>query len=101
MDNNEVPISIFLDLSFDTLSHKILLNKFKYYGKEGVPLQVFKSYLTNRTQFVEIYDIKSDTLLLCLMAQFWDHHYSKYILIIFQRLVKCFLLYHIQMTPHF
>ena len=64
MDNNEVPISIFLDLSkaFDTLNHKILLNKLKYYGIEGVPLQLFKSYLTNRTQFVEIDDIKSDTL---------------------------------------
>ena len=51
MDNNEVPISIFLDLSkaFDTLNHKILLNKLKYYGIEGVPLQLFKSYLTNRT----------------------------------------------------
>ena len=64
MDNNEVSISIFLDLSkaFDTLNHKILLNKLKYYGIEGVPLQLFKSYLTNRTQFVEIDDIKSDTL---------------------------------------
>ena len=63
MDNNEVPISIFLDLSkaFDTLNHKILLNKLKYYGI-GVPLQLFKSYLTNRTQFVEIDDIKCDTL---------------------------------------
>ena len=64
MDNNEVPISIFLDLSkaFDTLNHKILLNKLKYYGIEGVPLQLFKSYLTTRTQFVEIDDIKSDRL---------------------------------------
>ena len=33
MDNNETPISIFIDLSkaFDTLNHKILLDKLIHY----------------------------------------------------------------------
>ena len=64
MDNNEVPFSIFLDLSkaFDTLDHNTLLCKLNHYGIEGVPLKQYESYLSNRTQYVKITDAKSDTL---------------------------------------
>ena len=64
MDNNEIPIGIFLDLSkaFDTINHKILLSKLKYYGISGVPLQLLDKYLTNRFQYVVIQNIKSNTL---------------------------------------
>ena len=70
----------FLDLlkAFDTLNHKILLNKLKHYGI-GVPLQLLKSYLTNRTEFVEIDDIKSDTLHIATgvpQGSILDHCYS-------------------------
>ena len=65
MDNNEVPFSIFLDLSkvFDTLDHNTLLCKLNHYGIEGVPLKLYKSYLSNRIHiYIEIADVKSETL---------------------------------------
>ena len=64
MDNNDVPIGVFLDLSkaFDTIDHNILLNKLEHYGIEGIPLQLFKNYLTNRKQYVKLCDIKSNLL---------------------------------------
>ena len=65
MDRNEIPFSIFLDLSkaFDTLDHTILLQKLKYYGIDGKALHLCESYFkTNRTQYVEINGVKSGTL---------------------------------------
>ena len=65
MDKNYEPINIFLDLSntFDTINHNILLNKLTYYGLNGSTLQLFKSYLQNRKQYIiEIEQIKSDIL---------------------------------------
>ena len=56
MDKGETPFSTFLDLSkaFDMLDHDILLTKLRHYGIVGTPLFWFKSYLTNRSQYVEI-----------------------------------------------
>ena len=61
MDRNEIPFSIFLDLSkaFDTLDHTILLQKLKHYGIDGKALHLCESYLTNRSQYVEINGVKS------------------------------------------
>src|SRR2546428_7841 len=54
MDNNEFSIGIFLDLAkaFDTVDHKILLNKLAHYGIRDTALKWFKSYLNNRSQQV-------------------------------------------------
>ena len=64
LDNKKTPINIYLDLSkaFDTISHPILINKLNFYGINGKALDVFKSYLRNRAQFVEFDNFKSDIL---------------------------------------
>ena len=45
MDNKEIPINIYLDLSkaFDTLDHSILIDKLEFYGVKGVALDLFKN----------------------------------------------------------
>ena len=64
MDNDEIPINIYLDLSkaFDSLEHNIIIGKLRHYGVEGVSLSLFQNYLTNREQYVEYSSAKSDTL---------------------------------------
>ena len=46
--------------AFDTLNHEILLLKLKYYGIDCSALTLFKNYLRNRKQFVEINQEKSE-----------------------------------------
>ena len=64
MDSNKFSIGLFLDLSkaFDTINHKILLDKLAHYGIRGLSLNWFVSYLANRFQFVEYNDVKSGYL---------------------------------------
>ena len=52
---------LFLDLkkAFDSVSHKILLEKLKYYGVKGTALNLFQSYLSNRKQVTGIDDYVS------------------------------------------
>ena len=53
---------IFLDFSkaFDTVNHEILLEKLKYYGTNNKTTALFESYLSNRTQVVEVNSVLSD-----------------------------------------
>ncbi len=62
IDNRETTLSVFLDLSkaFDCVDHATLIHKLECYGIRGVPLMWIKSYLSNRTQFVEISDVRSN-----------------------------------------
>ena len=54
MDNNHIPINIYLDLSkaFDTLDYAILIKKLNIYGISGRALLLLHSYLSNRKQYV-------------------------------------------------
>ena len=64
IDNDEYVCGIFLDLSkaFDTVNHEILFKKLEHYGIRGQTNKLFKSYLTNRKQLVEIDKIQSPCL---------------------------------------
>ena len=56
---------IFLDFSkaFDTVNHQILLAKLqKYFGIRGKPLDLFKSYLSNRYQYTKILQTQSELM---------------------------------------
>ena len=54
-EEKHVSIGVFIDLSkaFDTLNHKMLLNKLDRYGIRGSILDWFKSYLTGRNMRVK------------------------------------------------
>ena len=52
LDTGKVLVGVFLDLkkTFDTVDHKILVDKFFKYGVRGNIFNWFKSYLSNRKQ---------------------------------------------------
>ena len=62
MKIGKTPTNVYIDLSkaFDTLTFDILLFKLKYYGFTDTALDLMRSYLTNRKQFVVFNSCQSD-----------------------------------------
>ena len=47
-------LGVFVDLrkAFDTVDHSILIGKLEHLGIRGLPLELIKSYFSNRKQYV-------------------------------------------------
>ena len=54
-DNNYTTLLLLnLKKAFDTVNHKILMNKLENYGVHSVALNLFFSFLSNRFQYVSL-----------------------------------------------
>ncbi len=64
MDNGKYGCGVFIDLkkAFDTVNHDILLTKLEHYGIRNNILAWFKSYLSDRKQYVFFNGKSSETL---------------------------------------
>ena len=62
IDSGNIVFSLFLDFrkAFDCANHEILLSKLNTCGVRGVALGWFRSYLTNREQYVSINNVDSN-----------------------------------------
>ena len=61
MNQNFSPINIYIDLckAFDCLDHAILISKLKYYGLNDNAIKLLKKYLSDRDQYVQLGNFKS------------------------------------------
>ena len=85
MNQGFCPVNIYLDLSkaFDSLNYDILLSKLKFYGLQNNALQLLKSYLSDRSQYVQIDNVKSHILtqlhVVFHKVLYWGHFSSTFV----------------------
>ena len=55
IESSGIAFSLFIDLSkaFDTIAHDVLVQKLEFYGIKNTALSWFKSYLSNRKQYID------------------------------------------------
>ena len=80
VDKGKYGCGIFIDLrkAFDTVNHNILLLKMEHYGVRGPSLQWFRSYLSERKQYVYINGECSELKQISCgvpKGRYWDHYY--------------------------
>lgn len=72
IDNGDIVVGLFLDLkkAFDTVNHKILLDKLFHYGIRGIAYNWLVDYLSQRKQYVNYNNtVSSETLIKCGVPQ--------------------------------
>ena len=96
MDKRSFSCGVFIDLkkAFDTVDHKILLDKLYYYnGFRDIINQWFSSCLEDRTQTTQIGSLsrrKRILLLVCRKVLSWVHCFFLVILTISKNVLKSF-----------
>ena len=67
-EKDHYTLGVFIDLSkaFDTVDRTILIRKLEMYSIKGINLAWFRSYLTNRVQYISTtHDLETDTENIC------------------------------------
>ena len=54
MENTSCILQTDLSAAFDTINHRILENKLYHYGIRDKELELIRSYLRDRNQFIEV-----------------------------------------------
>ena len=100
------PAIIFLDIKkvFDTVYHKVLIEKLKFHGANRTVILWIKNYLSDRKQATKFFGVNkvyfSALSLVFLRIACLDHFYLVFILMILLMHVTCLILTYLLMMEH-